>query len=219
MFRRTGSRGIDLTNSPRAFARGGWIEEGRMICVLCRWILAVALVPVTAQGADTLPIDPSHSAVIFSWHHRGLSHPIARFEKVLGTVTLDPSDLTRSSVSVTLPVDGLRTADEVLDRRLRSAQFLDLGTYPVLTFKSTRVEAVGAGALKITGDLTVHGITRSVVLEARTNKILTPSKGKPSAGFDADARLLRSDFGVGRYVPMVGDELSVHITVEVHEPD
>jgi len=96
---------------------------------------------------------------------------------------------------------------------------IDNEAYPVLTFKSTRVEAVGAGALKITGDLTVHGITRSVVLEARTNKILTPSKGKPSAGFDADARLLRSDFGVGRYVPMVGDELSVHITVELHEPD
>jgi len=184
-----------------------------------RWILLIALLPAVTRAADTLPIDQSHSAVIFSWHHRGLSHPLARLEKVSGAITLDVSDLSKSSVSVTLPLEGLRTADALLDRRLLGAQFLDASEYPVITFRSTHLEEVGAGNLRITGDLTVHGVTRSIVLDARVNKIVVPREGKPSAGFDAEARLLRSDFGVGRYVPMVGDELSVHITVEAHELD
>jgi polyisoprenoid-binding protein YceI len=176
--------------------------------------LALLFTSLSATCAETLPIDPSHTAVIFSWNHRGFSHPIARFEKISGNVFLDRSDMTKSSVSVTLPLDGLRTGDDVLNKRLKGAEFLDASTYPAITFRSTKVETVRNNALRLTGDLSVHGITKSVALDVTINRISSSSDNKVTAGFDADVMLRRSDFGVGRYVPMTGDELSVHLTLE-----
>ena len=176
--------------------------------------LALLFTSLPALCAETLPIDPSHTAVIFSWNHRGFSHPVARLEQISGNVLLDRSDMTKSSVSVTLPLGGLRTGNDVLDRRLKGAEFLDAATYPAITFKSTKIETVGTNALKMTGDLSVHGITESVALDVTINKIGSSSDHKVTAGFDADVMLRRSDFGVGRYVPMTGDELSVHMTLE-----
>jgi len=178
------------------------------------WSPALLLASLPALCAEPLSIDPSHTAVIFSWNHRGFSHPLARLEKIHGNVLLDRSDLTKSSVSVTLPLDGLRTGDDVLDRRLKGAEFFDTGKFPAITFTSTQIEAVGTDALKITGDLSVHGVTKSVVLDATINKIIGNANNKLTAGFDADVMLRRSDFGVSRYVPMTSDELSVHITLE-----
>jgi polyisoprenoid-binding protein YceI len=176
--------------------------------------LALLLASLPVLCAETVPIDPSHTAVIFSWNHRGFSHPVARLEKISGNVLLDRADITKSSVSVTIPLEGLRTGSDALDRRLKGAEFLDTATYPAITFKSTKIETVGTNALKLTGDLSVHGITRSVALDGTINKISSDSDGKVTAGFDAEVMLRRSDFGVGRYVPMTGDELSVHITLE-----
>jgi polyisoprenoid-binding protein YceI len=167
-----------------------------------------------ARCAETLAIDPSHTAVIFSWNHRGFSHPVARLERISGNVLLDRYDMTKSSVSVTLPLDGLRTGDDALDRRVKGAEFLDATLYPVITFKSTKIESAGNNALKMTGDLSVHGVTKSVELDVKVNKISAASDHDMAAGFDADVVLRRSDFGAGRYVPMTGDELSVHITLE-----
>jgi polyisoprenoid-binding protein YceI len=181
-----------------------------------RAVLPFALLfsSLPALGADTLTIDPSHTAVVFSWNHRGFSHPVARLEQISGNVLLDRSDMTKSSVSVTLPVAGLRTGNDYLDRRLKGTEFLDVAAYPAITFKSTKVEAVGTNTLKMTGDLSVHGITQPAALNITINKISSSSDNKVTAGFDADVMLRRSDFGVGRYVPMTGDELSVHITIE-----
>jgi polyisoprenoid-binding protein YceI len=178
-------------------------------------LAALTLLPLaTTAYSQTLPIDPGHTAVVFSWDHRGLSHPVARLEKVEGSVDLDAADMSRSSVTVTLPLEGLRTADDFLDKRLKTPEFLDAVAYPQITFRSTRVEVPHPGALLITGDLSVHGVTRTVVLDATVNSIKIGPDGKQEAGFDADVRLRRSDFGVGKYVPMVGDELVVHITLE-----
>jgi polyisoprenoid-binding protein YceI len=176
--------------------------------------LALLFTSLPALCAETLPIDPSHAAVVFSWNHRGFSHPVARLEKISGNVLLDRADMTQSSVSVTLPLGGLRTGDDVLDARLKGAEFLDAATYPAITFRSTKVQTVGANALKLTGDLAVHGITKSVALDVTINRISSSSDNKVTAGFDANVMLRRSDFGVGRYVPMTGDELSVHLTLE-----
>lgn len=181
--------------------------------------LALLLTSLPALGAEELVIDQSHSAVIFSWDHRGYSHPVARFEKISGTVLLDQSDLTRSSVSVSMPLAGLRTGDDALDTRLKRAEFFDLATYPAITFKSSRVETTAANRLKVIGDLSVHGITKSVTLDVIINKIRPVSGSRLSAGFDADVTLSRSDFGMGRYVPMTGDELTVHITLEADQQD
>jgi polyisoprenoid-binding protein YceI len=177
-------------------------------------LLFLLLWSLPALCADILAIDPSHTAIVFSWNHRGFSHPVARFEKVSGDVLLDRSDMTKSSVFVKLPVAGLRTGNEALDKRLKGTEFLDAATYPAITFKSTKIEAMGTHTLKMTGDLSVHGITQPAALEVTINKISSSSDNKVTAGFDADVMLRRSDFGVGKYVPMTGDELTVHITLE-----
>jgi polyisoprenoid-binding protein YceI len=182
-------------------------------------LLLINLTSFPAWSADSLPIDPSHTAVLFSWNHRGLSHPVARLEKVAGVVILDQTDLTRSSVTVTMALEGLRTGSIELDRRLLGKDFFDVERYPVISFKSTRVEIAGDGShLRISGDLLVHGVTRPVTLDAHINKIIRGSAAdKPAAGFDAQATLRRSDFGLGRYVPMVSDEITVHMTLEASE--
>jgi polyisoprenoid-binding protein YceI len=176
--------------------------------------LALSATSLPAFSTESLPIDPSHSAVIFSWNHRGLSHPVARLEKLRGNVLLDRTDLSKSSVSVTLALDGLRTGDDVLDKRLKGAEFFDGVRFPEITFRSTKIEVVGRHALKITGDLSVHGVTQPVVLDTKINKIIADANNKLAAGFDANVILRRSDFGLSRYVPMTSDELSVHITLE-----
>ncbi len=173
-------------------------------------ILATNLASAAMQD---LTIDASHSAVIFSWNHFGFSNPVARLEKIEGHLWLDPSDLSKSSIVVKMPLSGLRTGDEALDRRLKTDEFLDVGKYPDISFRSTAVK-VGSGMLMITGDLSVHGVTKSIVLNAKIDGIgVHPISKAPTAGFDTDVILRRSDFGVSKYVPAMTDELYVHISL------
>ena len=172
-------------------------------------------------GAEKYDIDGSHSGVVFGWNHFGFSNPTARFDKIEGSVLLDKADLTKSSISVTLPVEGLDTRVAKLDEELKSPDFLDATKYPTITFKSTRVEQTGENRLKITGDLTVHGVTKPVTLDAKVNKIgifEIPGVIKAqTAGFDATTVIKRSDFGVTKYVPAVSDEIPVRRTLDAKQ--
>ena len=176
---------------------------------------ALATASLTAVAADKYEFDGNHTNVVFSWTHFGLSNPSARFAKVEGEVLLDTADLTKSTVSVTIPVDSLRTDVPKFDEHLRSGDFFDLAKFPTATFKSTKVEKAGDNKLKVTGDLTIHGVTKSTVLDVTVNKIGDhPMAKKPAAGFDASTVVKRSDFGMGNYVPNVSDEVKIHITTE-----
>lgn len=175
-----------------------------------------ALVALPAVAATPLPIDASHTAVVLTWNHRGLSHPVARFEKIVGKVSLDTDDLARSSVDVTLPLDGLRTGDDDLDRRLKGPEFFDAARFPQITFRSTQVKKTGKDTLDVSGELRVRDQAQPVTLHVRINSILGGAGKPPEAGFDADAQLRRSDFGLGKYVPMVSDEVAVHVTLEAN---
>lgn len=172
-------------------------------------------------GAETYDIDASHSGVVFGWNHFGFSNPTARFDKIEGSVLLDKADLTKSSISVTLPLEGLDTGVAKLDEGLKSPDFLDATKYPTITFKSTKVEKTGENSLRITGDLTVHGVTKAVTLDAKVNKIgifEIPGVIKAqAAGFDATTVIKRSDFGVSKYVPAVSDEILVRITLDAKQ--
>ena len=134
---------------------------------------------------------------------------------------LDKAELSKSSISVTLPVEGLDTGVAKLDEALKSPDFLDAAKYPTITFKSTKIEKTGKNGLKITGDLTVHGVTRPVTLDAKVNKIgifEIPGVIKAqAAGFDATTVIKRSDFGVSKYVPAVSDEIAVRITLDAKQ--
>lgn len=188
--------------------------------------LFVSLSVFAADGAkapitEKYDIDASHSGVVFGWNHFGFSNPTARFDKIEGSVLLDKADLTKSSVSVTLPLEGLDTGVAKLDEELKSADFFDASKYPTITFKSTRVETTGENSLKITGDLTVHGVTKPVTLNATVNRIGVfeiPGVIKAqAAGFDATTVIKRSDFGVTKYVPAVSDEIPVRISLDAKQ--
>lgn len=184
--------------------------------VLPTCLLAVACVPALA-APQKYNIDMNHTYVTFTYDHFGFSNPVGKLEKFSGDFLLDVDDLTRSSISMTFPLDGLHTGVAKLDDDLKSPGFFDAAKYPDITFKSTKVEKAGANGLRISGDLTVHGVTKPVVLAAKVNKIGEGPMGKgPSAGFEADTTLKRSDFGVDKLTPGVGDEIKVHISLDSH---
>jgi polyisoprenoid-binding protein YceI len=172
-------------------------------------------------AAEKYDIDASHSGVVFGWNHFGFSNPTARFDKIEGSMLLDKADLTKSSISVTLPLEGLDTNVAKLDEELKGSEFFDAAKYPTITFKSTKVEKTGESGLRITGNLTVHGVTKSVTLDATVNKIgifEIPGVIKAqAAGFDATTVIKRSDFGVTKYVPAVSDEIPVRITLDAKQ--
>jgi polyisoprenoid-binding protein YceI len=175
---------------------------------------------VTAQAAPvTYKLDPGHTMVLFSWSHFGFSNPTANLGLGEGTLVFDDKDPSKSSVNVTLPLADLDTHVPALDEHLKKPDFFDADKYPTVTFKSTNVQAVGGNKYKITGDLTVHGVTKPVVLDATLNKIGEhPMMKVQTVGFDATTTLKRSDFGLGAYVPNVSDEIKVNITTEASVP-
>jgi len=164
-------------------------------------------------------LDPAHTQVQFSWNHLQYSNPEAGFDDVTGTLMWDVDDITNSSVDVTMAVDSVHSHVAALDDKLKSAEFLDAQRYPKARFVSTRVERLDdAGHLRISGNLTVHGTTRPIRLDAHLNHVGTyPMLEVPAAGFSASGVIKRSEFGVGEGIPFVGDELTVRITAEALE--
>lgn len=183
-------------------------------------LASVLGVAVSAQAAPvTYKLDPGHTMVLFSWNHFGYSNPTADFGLGDGTVVFDEQNPAKSSVDVTLPLASLDTHVPALDKHLKEADFFDADKYPTVTFKSTKVQPLGGHKFNVTGDLTVHGVTKTVVLAATLNKVGPHPMSKAQAiGFDATASIKRSDFGVGAYVPKVSDEISIRITTEGSVP-
>jgi polyisoprenoid-binding protein YceI len=183
-----------------------------------RYLLLAGLIgaAVTAHADPvTYKLDPGHTMVLFSWNHFGFSNPTANLGLGDGTLVFDEKNPAKSSVEVTLPLANLDTHVSALDEHLKKPDFFDADKFATVTFKSTKVQAEGAGKFKVTGDLTVHGVTKPVVLDAKLNKSGEHPMLKVQAiGFDATATIKRSDFGVGAYVPNVSDEIKIHITTE-----
>ena len=180
-------------------------------------ILAAALAGAsTAALAEqvTYTLDPAHTDVIAQWNHFGFSNPTAHFGNVDGTLVYDADNVAASSVEVTLPLSGLDSYTAKFDEHLRSADFFEVAAFPVATFKSTKVESVGEGKLKVTGDLTIKDITKPVVLDVTLNKVGVNMMKLPAIGFDATTTVKRSDFGLGMAAPAVSDEVQIRITTE-----
>ncbi|NZA25044.1 polyisoprenoid-binding protein [Luteimonas sp. SJ-92] len=180
--------------------------------------LALAAAPALAAPV-TYEIDPNHTDVVAQWSHFGFSNPIAHFGEVEGAIVYDAENVSASSVEVTLPLSGLNSHVQKFDDHLRSDDFFDAANHPQATFRSTAVESAGEGKLKVTGDLTIKGITRPVVLDVALNAAKPhPMTKREAIGFDATTTLKRSDFDLGMYAPNVSDEVELRITTEAMVP-
>ena len=181
---------------------------------------ALALASTVAFAAPlTYKIDANHTDVVASWSHFGFSNPIAHFGKVDGSITYDPANVGASKVEVTIPLSGLNSHVGDFDDHLRSADFFDAEKFPNITFKSTSVKAAGKGKLKVTGDLTIKGVTKPVVLDVTINKTgVQPLAKREAAGFSATTTVKRTDFGLGLYAPNVSDQVKLSITTEAIVP-
>ncbi|OAM12198.1 polyisoprenoid-binding protein [Acinetobacter baumannii] len=178
--------------------------------------LAVALAStVTLAAPVDYKIDPTHTATVFSWNHFGFSTPSANFSDIQGVIKVDNAKPANSSVNVTIPLSSVNTNVPALDKEFQEEAWFNAAKYPNITFKSTKVETTDKKHFKITGDLTVKGITKPVVLDAVLNKQGEHPMAKvPAIGFNATTSFNRSDFGLGNYVPNVGDKITVNITTE-----
>ena len=160
-------------------------------------------------------IDPTHTATVFSWSHFGFSTPSANFSDIQGTINVDNAKPANSSVNVVIPLSSINSNVPALDKEFQKEAWFDAAKYPNITFKSTKVQAVGGNKYRITGDLTVKNVTKSVVLDAVLNKQgVHPMTKAETVGFNATTSFDRSAFGIGAYVPNVGDKISVNITTE-----
>jgi polyisoprenoid-binding protein YceI len=182
----------------------------------------VLALPALADQIINYTIDPTHSQVRFSWLHAGFSHPGAAFKEVTGTITGNHDHPELSSVDVSIAVNSLDTYVPILDDRLlNSGDYFKTKEFPAITFKSTGMSDVDKvkRTFKLKGMLTINGISKPVVLNCRANLIAGDIfyDGAPAAGFDASTTLIRSEYGMGKFAPMVSDELAVSITVEAIE--
>jgi len=184
--------------------------------------LAAVLSLSAVAATSTWQLDPVHSSAQFSVRHLAISTVRGAFSKVTGTVILDESDITKSTVNVSIDVATVDTREPDRDNDLRSDHFFDVAKYPTITFKSKKVEQVSPGKLKVTGDLTIHGVIKEVVLEVDgpTAPIKDPW-GNQRAAVNATTKINRQDFGMKFNIPMdngglaVGNDISITIDVEM----
>lgn len=177
--------------------------------------------PLAGRAADTYEIDAAHSSVQFSVRHMMISNVHGAFTKVAGKAVGDAANPTATTVEATIEAASVDTRNEKRDEHLRGADFLDVAKFPTITFKSTKVEKAGDG-WKLHGDLTLHGVTKPVVL-AVTN-VTAPMKdpwGNTRIGASATTKINRQDFGIVFNKTLdgggllVGDEIAITIDVEV----
>jgi polyisoprenoid-binding protein YceI len=159
-------------------------------------IVAALLAPLHVFAA-TYTIDPAHSTIGFKVKHLMVTNVNGVFEKFKGTVNIDEKDIAKSKVDVTIEMASINTNITKRDDHLRSADFFDVAKFPTMTFVSTKVEKAGADKLKVTGNLTIKGVTRQVILnvEGPTGEIKSP-QGDVKRGASATAAINRQDFGV-----------------------
>jgi len=188
--------------------------------------LAIALVaaatPVAAQQvpgtadvskvqAGTYKADPNHTQVVWSVDHMGFSMLTGMFGQITGSLTIDPKEPAKAKLEIEVPMSGLVVTSEKFAKHLATPEFLDVQKHPTATFRSTSIEASGEKAT-IVGDLTLHGVTKPVTLQAVFHGVgVNPMNKAETIGFSATGKVKRSDFGLGAFAPVVSDEVDLTI--------
>lgn len=171
-----------------------------------------------AQAApETYNLDPNHTNVYWHASHFGFAESSGKFTDVAGTLVLDEEKPETSTVEVTFQAQSLDTGIPKFDAHLKSKDFFDAEKFPTITFKSTKVEVTGEKTAKVSGDLTLHGVTKPATLEMTLNKIGTSMAHRvKSAGFSGSTTIKRSEFGMGYGVPGIPDDVRITIDSEAN---
>ncbi len=187
-------------------------------------LLVAAAMTLTAVPAFAAPktydIETPHTQIIFSVNHLGFSHSYGKFLEHDGTIVFDAENPAASSVNITIKTASVEMNDQKWNDHLKNADFFDAAKFPDMTFKSTKIDVTRKDTAKITGDLTIKGVTKPVVLDTKLNKAgKHPMSGKEGAGFSATTAIKRSDFGIAYGLPAVGDEVKIALEVESYAAD
>lgn len=170
------------------------------------------------QAADNFKLDPAHTSVIFGVSHLGFSYTYGRFNEVAGSYTLDKENPGASQFQLAINANSIDTGNAKRDEHLRGPDFFNVKQFPAITFQSTKVETkeneAGETVYEVTGDLTMHGVTRSVPLSLRMLKEGPGMEGKTRTGFLCEKHIMRTEFGMTNMIPAVGDEVAVTISFE-----
>ncbi|QDH25951.1 polyisoprenoid-binding protein [Neokomagataea tanensis] len=165
-------------------------------------------------------VEAGHTQVVFSVLHFGFTNFQGLFSSASGTLDLDSKAPNASKFSITIPVSSVQTTSDKLTEELKGAQWFDAAHYPSATFVSKQVRRVGHDDAIITGDLTLHGVTKPETLKVHfVGAGVNPLDKKYTIGFDASGTIKRSDFGVKMYVPYVSDEVQLHVAGAFEKQD
>jgi polyisoprenoid-binding protein YceI len=182
-------------------------------------IAALAFTASAVAQTNTWQIDPAHSSAQFSVKHLGVSTVRGAFTKVSGSAKFDPADPSKVSLEATIDATSVDTRVDMRDKDLRSPNFLDVEKYPTITFRSKHAESAGEGKLRITGDLTIKGTTKEVVLDVDgPSAAIKDPWGNQRIGASASTKISRKDFGVSADAGMIGDDLTITIDAELIQP-
>jgi polyisoprenoid-binding protein YceI len=175
----------------------------------------------TAGTVTTWKVDPAHSVAEFKVKHMMIANVKGKFSGITGTMTLDEADQTRSTIEASIPMETVFTGDAQRDTHLKSPDFFHVEKHPRMTFKSTKIQAKGPGELSVTGDLTIHGVTKQVAFDVEGPT--PPGKdpwGNTRVGIEATTKINRKDFGLGWNAALetggvlVGEDVSITLDVE-----
>ncbi len=185
-------------------------------------VTVLAALPLSASAdlsavpSGTYTLDDSHGYITFSYSHLGFSNPRIGFNTFDTTLDLDNANPENSIVEVSIDATSIDSRVAVFNEHLNGEDFFDTAEHPTISFESTKVEPTGDDTFDVTGNLTIMGTTKPVTLAATINKAANhPMKNVPAVGVSASGTIMRSEWGLGRYVPAVSDEVTLSIEVEL----
>lgn len=168
--------------------------------------------------SGTYTVDPTHAYITFQYSHLGLSNPTLSFDDFTVDLNLDSQDPTKSMILVSIDPASIITGSPIFKEHLTGAEFFDVANNPEIVFQSTTIEAADDESFSVNGDLTIKGQSKPVTLNVTINAATShPMTGKPVIGMDATGEILRSDYGLDKFVPHVSDGVTLNITAELNK--
>ena len=177
-------------------------------------VAAIGAILAVSAHAQSFTIDGAHSSAEFRIRHLGVSNVSGRFNDIAGTITIDEKDETKTAVEVTIQAESIDTANEARDKHLRNADFFDVEKFPTLSFKSKTFKKTGEGKYEITGDFTMHGVTKEIKVEAEKIGDGKGRNGEALIGFETEFKINRTDYGMNTSTTLIGDEVKITVAVE-----